>query len=129
MKTNLAVPNAILFIVDPTNTAAVVPEYVLGEATAATPSCISVATIADVDGEVTVRLCAASSDVARSTPVRVFDGSVDTPGRVLAIVTSDFDQVLKITTPTAVTRIVVRVDDVQSPANVSVDIEPAPQSG
>lgn len=129
MKTNLAVPNAILFIVDPTNTAAIVPEYVLGEATAATRSCISVATIADVDGEVTVRLCAPSDDVARSTPVRVFAGSVDTPGHILAIVTSDFDRVLEISTPTVVTRIVIRVDDVQLSAHVSVDIEPATHSG
>ncbi|MEO7594444.1 MAG: hypothetical protein ABI134_24745 [Byssovorax sp.] len=126
MKAKLAVPNAILFILDPTNEAAIVPEYVPGEAAAATPSCVSVATIADVDGEVTVRLCATLDDVERTMSAQVFHGSVETPGHVLAVVTSDFERVLEIATPSLVTRITIRVDDVQSTAEVSVDVNPYP---
>lgn len=126
MNIRLAVPNAILFILDPTNKAAVAPAYVPGEAAAASPSCVSVATIADVDGEVTVRLCAPVDDVACEVSVQVFDGLVETPGHVLAIVTSEFDRVLEIATSSAVTRIAVRVDDAQSPTEVSVNVKFAP---
>lgn len=122
MKTTLAVPSAILFILDPTNKAAVVPEYVTGKAAAATPSCVSIATIADVDGEVTVRLCASLDDGECSTLVQVFDGLVETPGHVLAVVTSEFERVLEVATTSVVTRLTIRVDDEQSPVEVYVDI-------
>lgn len=126
MKSKLAVPNAILFVLDPTNEAAVVPEYMPGEAAAATPSCVSIATIVDVDGDVIVGLCAPLDDVTFSTPVQVFAGSVETPRRVLAVVTSEFDRVLEIATPSTATRIIVKVDDVQSPTKVSIEIKAAP---
>jgi hypothetical protein len=123
IEVKLAVPDAILFILDPTNEAAVVPEYVPGEAAAATPSCVSIATIADVDGDVTVRLCAPLDDVERARFAQVFYGSVETPGHVLAVVTSEFERVLEMATTSTATRITVRVDDVQSPAEVYVNVE------
>jgi hypothetical protein len=123
LKVKLAVPDAILFILDPTNEAAVVPEYVPGECAAATLSCVSIATIADVDGEVTVRLCAPLDDVECTRSTQVFHGSVETPGHVLAVVTSEFERVLEVATTSTVTRITVIIDDVQSPAEVSVDVE------
>ena len=126
MNVKLAVPNAILFVLDPTNKAAVVPAYVPGEAAAASPSCVSVTTIADADGKVTVRLCAPVDVVACAASVQVFDGTVETPGHVLAIVTSKFDLVLEIATPFSVTRVTVRVDDVQAPTEVSVNVNSAP---
>ncbi len=125
MKSKLAVPNAILFVLDPTNEAAVVPEYMPGEAAAATPSCVSIATIADVDGDVIVGLCTPLDVVTFSAPVQVFAGSVETPGHVLAVVTSEFDRVLEIATPSTATHVIVKVDDVQSPTRVSVEIKTA----
>lgn len=126
MNIELAVPSAILFILDPTNKAAIVPAYVPGKATSASTSCVSVATIADVDGEVTVRLCTPLDDVVCAASVQVFDGTVETPGHMLAIVTSKFDRVLEMATQSAVTRFTVRVDDEQSPTEVSVNVNFAP---
>jgi hypothetical protein len=127
MKKTLAVPNAILFILDPTNEAAVVPVYVPGEAAAATPTCVSIATIADVDGEVTVSLGARVDDGMWPTLVQVFDGLVETPGHVLAVVTAEFERVLEMEAPSTVTRLTVRVDDVRSPIVVCVVIVSEPQ--
>ena len=125
MKKTLAVPNAILFILDPTNKNAVVPEYAPGKAAVATSSCVSIATISDVDGEVTVGLCASGDDITRPTALQVFDGTVETPGHVLAVVTSDFELVLEIAAPSTVTHVVVRVDDVDLSSEVTIEIKSA----
>jgi hypothetical protein len=121
MIAKLAVPNAILFVLDPTNEDAIIPEYKPGETAAATLSCVSIATIADVDGEVTVQLCTTSDNVILFTPVQVFAGLLETPGCVLAVVTSEFDRVLEIATDSTTTQIIVRVDDDQSIVRVSIE--------
>jgi len=121
-QATLAVPNAILFVLDPTNADTQVPEYVPGEPTAASPSCVSVVTLADVDGEALVSLLEAKRPDARDDLIRVFDGAIETPGRQLAIVTSQFDTVLQSAVAAEKTRFAIYVDDVDMPNRIEVDI-------
>lgn len=122
-ETKLEVPNAILFVLDPTNKNAIVPEYVPGECASSTSSCISVATIADVDGEVIVRLCSRGDAPIFTTSEQVFDGSVETPGHVLAVGSAEVDRILEIPVPLTSTRITIKVDNLDSPLEVTVVVD------
>lgn len=126
-ETKLEVPNAILFVLDPTNKDAIVPDYVHGECAASTSSCISVATIPDVDGEVILRLCSPADAPVTTTGELAFEGTVETPGHVLAVGSSEVDRILDITVPSASTRITIRVDNLDSPVEVTVVVDSSSQ--
>ena len=121
MESRLAVPNAILFVFDPSNKEAIVPQYDPQNIIAATSSCVSVATLANVDGDVTARLSHLSSNTHPENLVQVFNDEIETPGKLLAIVTSQFDTVLKIGVSNPVTHIAIAVDDPTCPTLVSVN--------
>jgi hypothetical protein len=124
MEAKLAVPNAILFVFDPSNKGAIVPQYDSSSPVAATSSCVSVATLADVDGDVTVRLLQLPNNSHPAGLIQVFDDQIETPGRVLSVVTSQFDRILETGVPSPVTRITIAVDDPKSPAVISVNASP-----
>ncbi len=119
-KITISPPNAILFVLDPTNSGVVVPRYVDGELTAATETCISVGTQADVDGDTEVSL-----DISSDTLTdlhRVVSGTIITPGHKVAVVTSHFQRVLELDTSTDSVHVLVSVDDLRNPARVAVQI-------
>ncbi|HVG87237.1 MAG TPA: hypothetical protein VM734_05445 [Kofleriaceae bacterium] len=118
--TTVSVPNAIIFVMDPTNSDASVPAYRHGEVTAATSTCVSVATLPEVDGDITVRLAERGSDPENDGLVPVFDGVLETPGGKVAIVTSELESVLEAYTAGATTRVTISVDEVTSPGLVHV---------
>jgi hypothetical protein len=81
-----------------------------------------VATLADVDGEVTFRLGKQESNSEKPELAQVFDGSIETPGRKLAIVTAQFESVLQTEVPASVTHVTISVDDTHSPSVVCVNV-------
>lgn len=118
----LSPPNAILFVFDPTNPGVAVPPYVDGELTAASATCVSVGTQADVDGDTEVSL-----DTTPTIPAdlqRAFVGAIATPGRRLAVVTSQFERVLEIEVPDDSAEISIWVDDLRNPAHVAIGVGP-----
>jgi hypothetical protein len=117
----LSPPNAILFVFDPTNKDVVVPAYVDDELTAATDTCVSVGTQADVDGHTEVSLEAAL--IAPTDLHQVFLGAIAAPGRKVAVVTSQFQRVLEIDVLADVVEISVWADDLRNPARVAVGVE------
>ncbi len=118
-KTVLSPANAILFIFDPTNKDVVIPAYVDDELTAATDTCVSVGTQADVDGETEVSL-----DIWGVVPLdleRVFSGVIATPGGKVAVVTSQFQQVLELNVPIGIVEIIIWSDDTLNPGRIAIN--------
>jgi hypothetical protein len=116
----LSIPNAVLFVLDRSNTRLVVPEFIDGQLIAATGSAVSVGTQASVDGDVTVSLEGAAGRVASSGLTRVFRGDVVTPGRKIAIVTSELHTILEADVDATTANVEVWVDDDRSPVRVIV---------
>jgi hypothetical protein len=123
MEATISVPNGIVFVLDPSNRGIVIPAYVDGELISSNTTCVSVATIPEVDGDLTLRLGEPLSPSEKSGCHVVFDGSIETPGKRLAIGTPDIDAVLEIDVPEIQTHIVVQVNNTESPNLVSVSVE------
>lgn len=123
-EVKLAVPNAILFVLDPTNRGAIVPEYDSRSVIAATSSCVSIATQAAVDGDVAVRLSQPQNNTHPEGLVQIFDDHIETPGKVLVVVTSQFDRILETDVRNTLTRVTVAVDDRKCPMLISVNALP-----
>jgi hypothetical protein len=115
-------PNSILFVLDPTNKDVIVPSYINEELIAATETCVSVGTQASVDGEVSVSL-----DFGSITPsgfYQTFAGNVAAPGGKVAVVTAEFQRLLELDVPKGKVDLVIWVDDLHNPAQVTVSIKP-----
>jgi hypothetical protein len=91
------------------NSEAQMPEYVVGELVAATDTCVSVGTQADVDGETEVTLCLGGPDHVGLTSV--FDGRLSTPGGVVSIETSQSDSLAHLAVDRKHVRVSIWVDD------------------
>ena len=81
------------------------------------------ATVAEVDGEVTVRLLDWSGGVLPEGFLLAYDGVLETPTRIVAIVTSHFERVLEANVSGRATRVLIGVDDAASPATVLVQVQ------
>jgi hypothetical protein len=112
-------PHPVLLIMDPGNDAAVIPESMDGKPVAATSSCVAVGTQASVDGETAVSLVFGSYDPPGELSC-VFDGSVLTPQRKLAVLTSELKPVIERNVGQSEVRISIWVDDLENPAQVIV---------
>jgi hypothetical protein len=120
-RTVLSPPNAILFIFDPTSKDVVIPAYVDNELTAATDTCVSVGTQADVDGETEVSL-----DILGVVPLDlelIFSGAIATPGGKVAVVTSQFQRVLEVNVPIGTVEIIIWADDAVNPGRIAINVK------
>lgn len=120
IRTRLSPPNAILFVFDPSNRNVRVPEYVRGQLTAANATCVSVATQAPVDGETVVSL--SEPEIHRHGLQKVFEGPVESPGRLIAVMTSEARRVLETSVSSPVTVVCVWVDDLLNPARLAIEV-------
>jgi hypothetical protein len=122
-STMISPPNAILLIMDPGNAEAVIPQSMNDGLVAATRSCVVVGTQAFVDGETAVSLCFDWEGPPEDL-MRVFDGSVLTPQRKLAVMTSELETVLERDVEQSEVSISIWVDDLKNPARVIVRAQP-----
>ena len=122
MEATIAVPNAILFVLDPGNKDVSVPEYSPDEATAANATCVSIRTLAEVDGDVLVRIEHPRTAWTSNPAMRVFDGKIETPGKIIAIVTSLFERILETHVQGCMTRISSSVNDPDAPSVVTLRV-------
>jgi len=119
METTVAVSHGIVFVYDPTQEDVEVPGP--GEPTAFNSSAISVITLAEVDGEVTLRLVDEQSPREDDSLRQVFEGTLKTPGRSLAVHSVDPDHpLLQIAVRESMTKVTVFVDDLEFPSVVEV---------
>ncbi len=77
-----------------------------------TPSCIGVGTLAEMDGETTVKL---GESLALPGDELVFDGVLETPGLRIAVIDSGATTLLSMSVRTARTQVRVWVNDPDEP--------------
>ena len=112
-----------MFVLDPGNKGVSVPAYRPDETAVTTASCVSVKTLANVDGPVTVRLKhTQTASTKNESTTMVFDGEIETPSKVLAIVTALFERVLETQVQGPMTRIEISVDDPNAPSIVTLHV-------
>src|SRR5947209_16273334 len=117
----IAVPNAILFVQDPTNRGVSIPAWSAGSLVASNATCISVATIGEVDGEVEVGLAGHVDPAAASgASTKVFEGPLDTPGRKITIVASDGKAIADMEVPGTRTRVAIWINRTDFPSLIRV---------
>lgn len=83
----------ILFLFDFSNANMIVPECNPEEVVSANDSCVSLPTIADVDGDVTVTL--AETLPREAGGVEVFDGVIAAPSKRVAVVTPHNEKLIE----------------------------------
>ena len=118
--TTLCPPNAILFVFDRTNHNVSVPEYIDGQLIASTDTCLSVGTQDAVDGDTTISLERLHKGASANIPHKVFTGRLRTPGRKIAVVTSEGQIVLEQDVEGEIARVEIWTDDLRNPARVVV---------
>ncbi len=124
MTQTFDVPNGILFVLDPNNYDADIPEYDPDAPTAATSTCVSVAAQADVDGPVRVSLDrAAEGGVANEGLTTVFRGSIETPTLTFAVITTGYSRKMELPVRGALTEFSVWVDEFDAPSVVRVIVD------
>jgi len=120
MEINFYPPNGILFIEDPTNENVQIPEYIDGDIISHNKSCVSVCTQAYVDGEVLVKLLSEADSANLQTAYKVFRGIISTPGKIISIITSENEEIIRMNVGTENTIISIFVDDADNPGIIEV---------
>lgn len=112
----------IIFIFDFLNENMEVPEYDPLEVVAANNSCLSIRTIADVDGDVTVELLQAFPNDHSNMGEEVFQGAIHAPNRKIAVVTSLNEKLLEADVSDTKVNIHIFVDEKENPSRVQIVI-------
>ena len=120
MQKTLPIPNAIIFIYDRDNQNVIIPEYSPESLIAQNAGCVSVATQADVDGEVTLNLKDNFSDNELVGHQKIHSGYLETPHKKIGISTSENEAVLECLITTNRTLITIWVDDTKYPSSILV---------
>jgi hypothetical protein len=110
----------IVLIFDFSNKTIEIPTYDPDNTVSANESCLSIKTISDVDGDVTVELLHALPSDFDGLGHEVFDGSVRIPSGKIAVVTPHNEKLLELNIEVARARVHVFVDDEVFPSRISV---------
>lgn len=88
MKIKEAIPNAIILFYDPGNEDFILAEWSSTKSYEATDSCISVATLPDIDGETTIEILNAKQKIDTRNMVLAYEGRLETPTGKVSVSTS-----------------------------------------
>jgi hypothetical protein len=113
-------PHPIVFVMDFSNDTVEIPDYDPEAVTFSNDMCVSVRTIADVDGEVTVFLGSDLPLDAQNIARLVFAGSIRVPSGSLAVVTSENERLLECAVGDETAELRIFVDDEEHPVKVWV---------
>ncbi|WP_155798891.1 hypothetical protein [Sorangium cellulosum] len=122
METTYTPPHPIIFFFDPSNENMEVPAYDPERVVSFNTSCVSIRTISDVDGDVTVTLDVRGPLGTRVGGVEVFRGILDTPGKTVALVTSENQVLIEMNVNRFRVPVRVLVDDEMHPARIRIEI-------
>ena len=110
-------PHAIIYVSDPNNKMEDIPKYQQGKLVAATDTCISIGTIAPMDGAVAIRLV---NNGCPTEGIRVFDGRIKTPSHELAVSTSELEVLARVSVVSDKIHLCICVDDEREPTQITV---------
>lgn len=111
----------IVFLFDYDDQAMRVPVYDKNQVVSANDGCVSIRTISDVDGDVTVWL-GNLMPIEAADGVEVFHGTVRSPNRKVAVVTSENQKLLEVPVQSNRADVVVRVDDAAFPSRIWIAV-------
>lgn len=110
--------NSIVFVYDFSHRPIEIPTYVSGELVAASQTCVSVGTLAEIDGETTITL-ADSTDGIRVGEL-YFEGVILTPGHEVSVCTSANEKLLTLPILATHARIRVFANDPSEPDEIVI---------
>lgn len=120
MKKTFLVPHGVVFFCDESHPDAEVPFHDDGGPVAANRSCVSVITMHEVDGETSIEF-ASEIDVGEDKGLQlVFEGQLETPGRLVSMSTSQEDRVMEVPVSGATATLTVWLSDLRWPERVLV---------
>ncbi len=120
MKKTFLVPNGIVFFCDHSHSDVTVPIYDDVSAVQTSGSCISVITMHEVDGETSIEFASeVDADQCKGLQL-VFEGQLETPGRLVSMSTSQEYRVLEVSVSNSTAKISVWMSDLKWPERVLV---------
>jgi hypothetical protein len=117
LETKIAPPYSAIFVMDPSH--GKVPKSFDGHLISATPSCIAIGTLSEMDGQTTVILTNENSESSADT-VLVFDNFLDTPNRQIAVCTALNQCLLTLNVSGDRCRVQIRVNDEKEPSQIEI---------
>lgn len=113
-------PHPIVFVMDFLNDDVEIPEYDPETVASSNDTCVSVRTIADVDGEATVVLADRLPPAEVGVAQQVFVGSIRTPNGKVALVTSENQTLVECDVGKDTVGLQIFVDDEAHPTTIWV---------
>jgi hypothetical protein len=110
-------PHPVVFITDPTRRDVEVPRDVSAAMVCATATCISVGTLAAVEGETTIRL---GAEIENPIGHIAFDQIFETPGLKIEVSDSHTDPILTMDVPNKLTRLTIWLSHPKFPDIVQI---------
>ena len=120
MKKTLLVPNGVVFFCDESHPNVEIPFHDDGGPVAANSSCVSVITMHEVDGETLIEF-SSKIEVAEDSELQlVFEGEIETPGRLVSMSTSQDDRLIEVAVSDVTAKLTVWLSDLKWPERVLV---------
>ncbi len=120
MKKTFLVPNGVVFFYDQSHKDVIVPIYDDVSSVQSSGSCVSVITMHEVDGETSIEF-ASDIDVGEDEGLQlVFEGQLETPGRLVSMSTSQEDRVMEVPVSGDTATLTVWLSDLRWPERVLV---------
>jgi hypothetical protein len=120
VSTEIEIPHGVVFLYDPT-TIIDVPDDTGAGPVQATKNCVTVWTLGEYEGKVTLTLSKESEP--SDYKYRMHDGAVETPNNILAFMTSGCEEIIKIRTDKKITIISINSNDDKYPSKIYCRIE------
>lgn len=120
-EATLSLTHPIIFVMDFDNPSAEIPEY-SGEIVTSSPSCVSVRAIVDVDGDTTVRLITSNQEEPPEDFTYVFERSILTPSRKIAVATSENMKILESHVDGVSTSLRISINRTDFPDSIFVEV-------
>jgi len=130
-STSYTPPHPIVLVCDYDNLDAVIPEYDPRSIISASDTCVSIRTISEIDGDVTVTLTQRLPPELVRGKIAAFSGAIDVPGRRIAVVTSENEKLLEVTVGGNRVALRIFVDQKKYPTAIWIearDVIQAPKS-
>jgi hypothetical protein len=113
----IAPPNSSILVMD--RTGGEIPRWMNGAIVSSTSSCVAVGTLSQSDGGTTLTLTNERPAIATGL-FPVLDGDMDTPSRILSVVTCNNVELLSLDVNSQSTRVEVWVNDDKEPDQIYI---------
>lgn len=121
LSTTFTPPHPLVLLCDYDNLDAEIPEYNRRSIIRTTDTCISIRTIPDVDGDVSVTLAHTLPPELIHKSIEVFSGSICVPAKKLAVVTSENVKLLEIDVASDCAMLRIFVDEKKYPSAIWIE--------